>query len=224
MAHDTWERHSIVSGVLGDPGTVLDVGGVQGELAAFLPRARVTTLNLGEEQADVHFDGRRLPFRDRSFEVAVSLDVLEHIPPPQRALHVAELIRVASTGIVVCCPLGTPTHVAAEDELARWHREAVGRPHRFLEEHLETGLPSEPELRDLADAFRLELRFQGDYRRVAELFRLGVLAREKRSPAALARYGRARLRGRRRPELDRESTAVTNRAFLLSPDLPPSSH
>jgi len=221
MPHDTWERHEIVRRLVGDSATVLDIGGVAGELEAFLSRSRVTTLNVGVEEADLHYDGIRVPFADNAFRAAVSLDVLEHIPPPRRALHVAELTRVASTGVVLCCPLGTPNHIAAEEELAQWHREIAGRPHRFLEEHLETGLPTQPELRELATSSRLELRFQGDFRRVGELFRLAVLAREERSPAAVARYVRARLRRRRPPDLEQESTAVTNRAFLISPDLVP---
>lgn len=221
MAADTRERHAIVSDLAGSPATVLDVGGVAGEMEAFLPAARVTSLNVGDESADVHFDGTRIPYGDGSFEVAMSLDVLEHIPGPQRLGHVEELSRVAAQRAILCCPLGTPDHVAAEREVAAWYRELTGRGHRFLEEHLERGLPTEAELREIAAAAGgFELRFQGDFRQVVEVFRRGVLARRRPTPRRLARYTGARLgRGAARG-LERRSNPYTNRAFLISPPEP----
>jgi hypothetical protein len=224
MAADTRERHAIVSDLAGTPATVLDVGGVAGEMEAFLPAATVTSLNIGDESADVHFDGSRIPYGDDSFEVAMSLDVLEHIPAPQRLGHVEELTRVAARRAILCCPLGTPEHVAAEREVAAWHREVTGGRHRFLEEHLERGLPTESELREIAVAAGgFELRFQGDFRSVVELFRLGVLARRRPTPGRLARYASARLGGRARPRLEERSNPYTNRAFLISQPQPRGS-
>jgi hypothetical protein len=216
MADDTWERHDIVSRLAGHPETVLDVGGVASELAAFLPKSEVTALNLGEERADLHFDGTTIPFASDSFEVAVSLDVLEHIPPAEREGHVRELARVARERVILCCPLGTPEHVAVERELADWYRSTTGEDHRFLNEHLATGLPTETELRDIAAAFDgFSLRFQGDFRTTAELFRLGVTTRRRPTPVSLARYGAARLARREPPALSATSNPHTNRAFLI---------
>jgi hypothetical protein len=221
MAADTRERHAIVSDLAGTPATVLDVGGVAGEMEAFLPAATVTSLNVGDESADVHFDGSRIPYGDGSFEVAMSLDVLEHIPAPQRLGHVKELARVAARRAILCCPLGTPEHVAAERELATWYRELTGRPHRFLEEHLERGLPTEAELMEIAAAAGgFELRFQGDFRDVVEVFRRGVLARRRPTPRRLTRYAGARLGRGAAGELERRSSPYTNRAFLISPPEP----
>jgi SAM-dependent methyltransferase len=218
MAHDTWERHVIVAELAGGPESVLDVGGVAGELQAFMPASRVTTINVGGEEADLHFDGGRIPFDDGSFDLAVSLDVLEHIEGERRLAHLRELRRVARRRVILCCPLGTPEHIEAERDLAAWHREVTGDGHRFLEEHLETGLPTELELRNLAaEAGGFELRFQGDFRDVAKLFRLGVLARSRPSPATVARYARARLAARQRPELSELPGGHANRAFLIGP-------
>jgi hypothetical protein len=213
---DTWERHAIVADLLGEPASVLDVGGVAGQLRRFLPRSRITSVNV-EGPADVVFDGSTLPFPDSSFEAVTSLDVLEHVDPAERRAHVEELVRVASLRVVLCCPLGTDDHVRAEHELAGWHLRVTGRPHRFLEEHLRNGLPSEAELRRLASdtgcSFRLA--FSGDFRRVDELFRLGVLARARRRPRDLAAYARARLGPRAEVGLSVTSGPYTNRAFLV---------
>ena len=149
MHPDTWERHAIVARLVGGTQEILDVGGVRGQLAAFVTRARVVTINV-EPPADIVFDGRSFPFADSSFDAVVSLDVLEHLPQGQRRAHVLELARVARRRVVVCCPLGTLDHVSAERDLARWYRDTTGRSHRFLAEHLERGLPTADDLRLLA--------------------------------------------------------------------------
>lgn len=204
---DTWERHLIVARAVEHPGTVLDVGGRPGELAAFLPASSVTALNV-DEPADVVASGTRLPFGDDAFDAVTSIDVLEHLPAARRRSHVEELVRVARRQVVLCCPLGTPAHVDAERELARWYRSETGRPHRFLEEHLANGLPTEQELRELVRdlPFRFDLAFHGDFRRANEVFRASVQKR-------LLRYGRELLRPAD-TSLAAAPSGVTNRAFL----------
>ena len=46
-------------------------------------------------------EGENLPFRDSTFELAVSMDVLEHVEAPERVL--AEVVRVLKPGGVVLC-------------------------------------------------------------------------------------------------------------------------
>ena len=46
-------------------------------------------------------EGENLPFRDSSFDLAVSLDVLEHVEAPEAVL--AEMLRVLKPGGVVLC-------------------------------------------------------------------------------------------------------------------------
>ena len=216
MAPDTWSRHRIVSRLAGDPATLLDVGGVAGELALFMPRTRIVTANV-EEGADVVFDGITLPFEDNSFEAAASLDVLEHVPRDQRGVHIDDLTRVASDRVVICCPLGSEAHEAAERELADWHEAITGRRHRFLDEHLQRGLPREDELRALAAAgpMRFELRFHGDFDEANELFRLSVLAKHRKRPADVARYARVRFGRRREVPLTETPGPRANRVFLV---------
>ena len=216
MAPDTWSRHLIVSRIVGEPKSLLDVGGVAGELALFMPRTRIVTANV-EEGADVIFDGVTLPFEDDSFEAAASLDVLEHVPRDQRGVHVNDVVRVAESRVVICCPLGSDAHDAAERELADWHESLTGARHRFLDEHLERGLPREDELRALAAAapMRFELRFHGDFEEANELFRLSTLAKARKRPGDIARYVRARLGRRREGRLTELPGPRANRAFLI---------
>jgi hypothetical protein len=216
MAPDTWSRHRIVSRLAGSPASLLDVGGVARELAPFLPGTRIVTANV-EEGADVIFDGVRLPFPEGSFEAAASLDVLEHVPREQRANHLADLVRVAERQVVLCCPLGSPAHEAAERELADWHQSVTGRRHRFLDEHLQRGLPSEEELRELAAAAPMDfdLRFHGDFEEANELFRLSTLVKHRPRPGLIARYARARFGPRSEGPLTERPQPRANRAFLV---------
>jgi hypothetical protein len=175
LTRDTWERHMLVAGAVHAPGTVLDVGGRPGELAALLRNCRVTALNV-DEPADIVSSGELLPFGDDSFDIVTSLDVLEHLPGARRRGHLEELTRVARSQVIACCPLGTDAHVAAERELAEWYVSVAGRPHRFLEEHLQYGLPTEQELRGFVRdlPFEFELSFHGDFRRTNSVFRASV--------------------------------------------------
>jgi hypothetical protein len=47
-----------------------------------------------------------LPFRDRSFPIAASVDVLEHLPLDLRKKAVSELVRVSRSAVVIACPHG----------------------------------------------------------------------------------------------------------------------
>jgi hypothetical protein len=218
---DTYDRHRFVALLIGDAERILDVGGTQGILASFLPGRAVTTVNL-EPPADVLVSGVELPFDSASFDAVASIDVLEHLPAPERRAHVRELRRVSRATIVVCCPLGTPGHRAAEADLARWYREQTGRPQRFLEEHHAHGLPSREELEVLGTELGAsELLFHGDYRTTGRLFRLATLARSRPWLAVklIWSYRRA---GRAEP-LAREPSEYTNRVFLVAPPRPDAS-
>jgi hypothetical protein len=215
---DTWERHLLISELAGPTRTVLDVGGVTGQLSLFMPAADITTLNVGNEDADVHFDGLTIPYPDDSFELAVSLDVLEHIDRPDRSRHIEELARVASRQLILCCPLGTPEHIEAEHELSEWYRDTISSDHRFLSEHLEKGLPTEGELTEMAATAGLapELSFHGDFRSLNRAFQLGTLAKHRPTPRSLAAYARTRFNPRRTRTLQRQSTPWSNRVFVVA--------
>jgi hypothetical protein len=218
LPYDTRSRHAIAARLVGEPSTILDVGGVRGLLALFAAGAEVVTVNV-EEPADVLFGGGRLPFADGSFDAATSLDVLEHLPPAERAGHLAELARVARRIVVLSCPLGTDEHVKAEEELSRWYCTVTGAPHRYLEEHLVNGLPTATELHRLAEAAGLgaELVYHGDYRDTNDVFRLGVRARHRRRPDLAVRYLAGRLTASRTSDELRSAPASwTNRVFLVA--------
>jgi len=88
-----------------------------------------------------------LPFRDRSIEVIVSADVLEHLPRSDRTRMLSEMIRVSSSQVILAAPCGRRAHMA-EVDVERIYREKKGAPHPWLREHLAHGLPDEAEVQE----------------------------------------------------------------------------
>ncbi len=81
-----------------------------------------------------------LPFADRSYSIAASVDVLEHMPPDIRVEAISELIRVASEAIILAFPCGPDARKIDEDFAAELARVNKPEP-EWLSEHLESPYP-----------------------------------------------------------------------------------
>jgi len=149
LPFDQYQRHRLIHDaveVLREGRTrlsILDVGGSPGLLREFLPRDRVVIVDAEGAWPDIDLraSGRHLPFADRSFDLVVSSDTLEHVPPVQRGRFLGELARVAGDGLLLTAPFAAAQVDAAETLLARFLKERLGMDHRFLSEHREHGLP-----------------------------------------------------------------------------------
>jgi hypothetical protein len=126
---------------------ILDVGGTSLS-QRFLPADQVTTANLTrDESLQVQTDGSRLALADASFDVVITVDTLEHVPAPRRAAFLAELRRVARGYIVLTGPFANGYNETAERLLSDYLTNVAGVHHRYLNEHLQNGLPDTAETR-----------------------------------------------------------------------------
>ena len=121
--------------------SILDAGCGEYGLAAFMPRSNITGVDvLPPERVDPRLNYKygsitELPFENGAFDIAVSIDVLEHLPEDVRAAAVGELVRVARKAIIIAFPSGPAAREM--DETFAHELKASSQPlPDWLEEHL----------------------------------------------------------------------------------------
>ncbi len=163
---DPWLRYSAAIRIIratfkGSEPSILDVGSGNAGAAYFL-RSEVVGIDcefsreeLSRLQAPlqpVKASAANLPFRDRSFDVVVSMDLLEHLPTSIRSLAVAEMLRTTRCLIILGFPFGPRTQKF--DELALSEERLRGTPPDWREEHVSRGIPGDEIHRDILDRAR----------------------------------------------------------------------
>lgn len=105
--------------------------------------------------ADINFDSLRcdqvvmiyskaqsLPFKEKTLDIVVAVDVLEHIPPLYRREVIQELVRVTKKKAYIAFPTGR----AAEEhdrKYRQYYLKKRGESFPFFDDHLNYGLPEE---------------------------------------------------------------------------------
>jgi hypothetical protein len=216
---DGLERHIVTADLLGQPATVIDIGGISGHLAAHLGGAAVTAVNVGEPAEVVIDPGPHpLPFADREFEASASLDTLEHIPRADRPLFVREMLRVTDRRAVLCCPLGSPLRGEVEQSDNSFYRDLTGTDHPWISEHLQHGPPTLKDLEELFATGEHDVRFlfNGDLRVTSRQFRMAETSNATRRPADIARWAAFRLRHQPDVATAELPSPATNRVFVVA--------
>jgi len=139
----------ILKGDIKEP-KILEVGsGVKG-ITPYIP-FKITGVDvsfngeIAENLTPICLSGASLPFSDNSYDYVVSVDMLEHVPESERPNVITELLRVASKRVFLAVPCGklAEAHDKALDEL---YQQVNGERDRFLQEHVENGLPTKEDL------------------------------------------------------------------------------
>lgn len=166
-----------------DINTILDIGSGSLGITPYLKR-RVTGV-------DLNFDGpssillkqikgsaNKLPFRNKSFDVSLCVDALEHIPKKFRQNVISELVRVTKKKIYIVVPCGIDSE--REDKRFFNYLRIVNKwEDPYLGEHIKYHLPTEEEIiryfppyrtrkKELTNIYlhRLILRFQFSNKRI----------------------------------------------------------
>ncbi len=144
------------------PASLLDVGGYIGDenghigaTADFFRKGAekapaVTVTDLRDCDIPNHLKAPAIaqPFPDGSFDLVLSLDVLEHLAPDVRPVFLEELDRLAARWIVLGAPFASPEVEELEQQLAASSLSA----RRFLMEHRQLGLPDRRLVEDFCSA------------------------------------------------------------------------
>jgi len=130
---------------------VLDLQGYsQGGIVGSVARLETICSDLSSTVLNTGFNGSdsdiissivTLPFRNRSFDLVVLVDTLEHIPPNKREFVVREACRVADKAVFLAGPVDDERTVNGEKLLHQFIRNVSGSSDPNLEEHLNLGLP-----------------------------------------------------------------------------------
>lgn len=226
MPYDVYERHEVVGSLLqsvllpqNEEPFILDVGGRIDLLAQFLPY-RVLSINPDGTGA-VYASGTALPFADGSFMAVVNIDTLEHLPPNIRLPFIWECLRVTQQYLVIAAPYGSPEHTQYEKELHELYTGIYDRPHPYLSEHIEHGLPTLAQLDQIETAVapaKITRRYAGDYLWQGRTFaRAAKAANQPRLQARFTNlYNRIVSMAWFHPiRLAQTPSAATNRFYLL---------
>ena len=92
------------------------------------------------QMKQVKASAKTLPFADNIFDIVISVDTLEHIPPPSRQLVVNEIIRTATKQVIIAVPVGKNSQ-AQDRDLNQEYIRRYGKSFTFLTEHVTYGLP-----------------------------------------------------------------------------------
>lgn len=89
-----------------------------------------------------------LPAADKSFDVVLASDVLEHIPPALRETVIREALRVARRLVIFGFPCGAAAH-DSDKALKQFYLDRKLDVPVWLEEHMEADFPEPSLFRDL---------------------------------------------------------------------------
>jgi hypothetical protein len=129
----------------GGPLVVLDVGGYPCLTPRFLPADRVVVVDpqpVPGGRGYLRANGEALPFPDDAFDLALSLDSLEHVAPARRPQYLAELLRVTRRYVLLLAPFASSAVERAEALLFEYVKVALHADHAQLREHRDHGLPA----------------------------------------------------------------------------------
>jgi hypothetical protein len=124
---------------------ILEVGGGNLGISPFINRDLVIadiTFPKKKDRRVVHkkLNGVNLPFEDDSFDVVVSIDMLEHVDKDLRNISIHEMLRVARNKLYLVVPEGEISELQ-DEKLDIIYRRVHGKSYPYLQEHVKFKLP-----------------------------------------------------------------------------------
>jgi SAM-dependent methyltransferase len=138
------------------PASVLEVGSGAHGVAHYLPDWPIVGTDIafaGPRSANllaVRARAERLPFPDRSFELVLSSDMLEHLAVPDREPALREMLRIATRHVIVGFPSGPHAEQVDRRIARRLEADGIALP-GWLTEHFQFPYPEARQFLPLVD-------------------------------------------------------------------------
>lgn len=85
-------------------------------------------------------DVKEIPFENHTFDIVISVDMLEHLKSSDRFKALSEMFRVAREKVILAVPCGRQAY-NQDKELDSFYKKKFGKSYTFLQEQLDYGLP-----------------------------------------------------------------------------------
>lgn len=174
LEFDLYSRHHIITqavrALAGDtPLQLVDAGGRSGLIQTFMPEQDLTVVDIREPETDSdkklqeqqkYLIGSvlNMPLPDKSVDLALSLEMLEHMTAEERPRALREMLRVSRMGIIFSFPQDSVENDQAERLVNNYYKRLTGEEHPWLKEHIQNRPLPQPEqlegaMRDLGVEF-----------------------------------------------------------------------
>lgn len=162
QSFDVYQRFKAIGDIVKSLGLprgsrLLDVGGHPGTLADYLreilPGMQIITLDRPICKREDYISGNAvsLPFKEASFDVVISSDMLEHLNPDARGTAIEEMIRVSRGRAIVAAPFKHECVDFAEEKISAIFEKCTKSPHPWLSEHRKNPLPDLDAIRSIIE-------------------------------------------------------------------------
>jgi O-antigen biosynthesis protein len=141
---DQYQRYSAIEKVIKILGSnrILEVGAAFSPLQQMVSSPKIVSVDQKfAPNLNLRCDALKVPFRDQSYELVVSTDVLEHISSEKRDAFLTEIMRVSSQYLILGFPHQSKLGVMADQLLSEFIQKVRGKSYEFLDEHAKFGLP-----------------------------------------------------------------------------------
>jgi len=131
---------------------ILEVGSGGLGIAPYLKKQVTGVDSLFEKPFDpllerIKAKATKLPFESNSYDVVLTVDMLEHLEKKDREKAIEEMFRVAKKKVIIAVPCGKKAY-EQDVLLDRYYQKKRGESFHFLKEQINFGLPDKKSMYD----------------------------------------------------------------------------
>lgn len=96
----------------------------------------------------IKYDGKNFPFINNKFDIALSVDSLEHIERDSRQKLINEIFRVTKEAFILVVPCGQAAY-EHDKRINDYYVKMNKKRDKYLDDHVNNGLPEKDEIRQM---------------------------------------------------------------------------